>query len=148
MFEKFNQKARMVIYYGRYEASQFGSRKIEPEHVLLGFLREDGSAFATVFGLTEPEAIIRGQIESRAPHGERIPFEAELPLSGETKKVLFRTAEESDRAGHRYIGPEHLLLGLLREEGSLAAAVLNEQGVSYEMAKERLKSWPAGELKG
>src|SRR5215472_15969071 len=95
MFERYTEKARRVIFFARYEASQFGAPAIEPEPLLR----------------------------------ERIPTSVELQLAPETKRVLHYSHEESDRLQHRHIGTEHFLLGLLREERSMAAQILFERGL-------------------
>jgi len=138
MFEKYTEKARRVIFFGRYEASQFGSPYIETEHLLLGLLRED-KALTNRF-LREPTPVenIRKQIEAKTVVREKVSTSVDLPLSNENKRVLAYAAEESERLSHRHIGTEHLLLGLLREEGSLAARILNEHGVRLSAVREEL----------
>ena len=89
MFERYTEKARRVIFFARYEASQFGAPAIEPEHLLLGLMRED----KTLTGRFFPRAqitieSIRREIESRTLLRERIPTSVELPLAPETKRVL------------------------------------------------------------
>ncbi len=115
MFERYTEMARRVIFFARYEASQFGASTIEPEHLLLGLSREDKPLFARF--LTDGKQsleFIRGQIEQRRVTRERIPCSVELPLAEETKRALFNAHEEGERLGDRHIGTEHLLLGLLR----------------------------------
>jgi hypothetical protein len=132
MFERFTEKARRVIFFARYEASQFGSHYIETEHLLLGLLREDEALAHRFLGTTSSESI-RKQIEARVLRGgEVIPTSVDLPLSHECKRVLAYGAEEAERLKHKHIGTEHLLLGLLREEKGLAAAILREHGLQLE----------------
>ena len=116
MFERYTEKARRVIFFARYEASQFGSPYIETEHLLLGLLRED-KALANRF-LRSHAAIesIRKQIEAHTTIREKVSTSVDLPLSHECKRVLAYGAEEAERLNHKHIGTEHLLLGLLREE--------------------------------
>ena len=118
MFERYTEKARRVIFFARYEASQFGSPYIETEHLLLGLLRED-KALANRF-LRSHAAIesIRKQIEAHTTMREKVSTSVDLPLSHECKRVLAYGAEEAERLNHKHIGTEHLLLGLLREEKS------------------------------
>jgi uncharacterized protein YbbC (DUF1343 family) len=130
MFERYTEKARRVIFFARYEASQFGAPMIEPEHILLGVLREDKPLLAHMLSAPQTlEETIRREIEGRAPLREKISTSVELPLAPEAKRVLAYAHEESDRCGHRHIGTEHMLMGLLREERTVAAEVLNEQGL-------------------
>ena len=118
MFERYTEKARRVIFFARYEASQFGSPYIETEHLLLGLLRED-KALTNRFlrGHGEVEAI-RKQVEDHTTVREKVSTSVDLPLSEEAKRVLIHAAEEAERLSHKHIGTEHLLLGLLRGETS------------------------------
>jgi len=139
MFERYTEKARRVIFFARYEASQFGAPAIEPEHLLLGLMRED----KTLTGRFFPRAqitieAIRREIEGRTLLRERIPTSVELPLAPETKRVLHYSHEESDRLQHRHIGTEHLLLGLLREERSMAAHILFERGLRLNAVRDEI----------
>jgi ATP-dependent Clp protease ATP-binding subunit ClpA len=137
MFERYTEKARRVIFFARYEASQFGASQIEAEHILLGLMREDKNLTARFFKppLASIEAI-RKEIEGRATLRERISTSVDLPLSTEAKRVLAFAAEESDRLGHHYIGTEHLLLGLLREENSMAAEILHQHGLELDSVRQ------------
>lgn len=137
MFERYTEKARRVIFFGRYEASQFGSPYIETEHLLLGLLRED-KALSHRLLPGKSQAWIRGQIEARTVKGEKVSTSVDLPLSNECKRVLAYAAEEAERLGHKHIGTEHLLLGLLREEKSFAAELLRESGVQLSAAREEI----------
>src|SRR5256712_8680239 len=139
MFERYTEKARRVIFFARYEASQFGAPAIEPEHLLLGLMRED----KTLTGRFFPRAqitieSIRREIEGRTLLRERIPTSVELPLAPETKRVLHYSHEESDRLQHRHIGTEHLLLGPLREERSMAAQILFERGLRLAAVRDEI----------
>src|SRR5437016_3599539 len=139
MFERYTEKARRVIFFGRYEASQFGSPYIEAEHLLLGLLRED-KALTNRF-LRSPHASIesiRKQIEGRTTVREKVSTSVDLPLSQECKRVLVYAAEEAERLAHKHIGTEHLLLGLLREEKSFAAEILHERGLRLTTIREEL----------
>ena len=138
MFEKYTEKARRVIFFARYEASQFGSPYIETEHLLLGLLRED-KALTNRFlrGHAQVEAI-RKQIEDHTVMGEKVSTSVDLPLSNECKRVLAYAAEEAERLSHQHIGTEHLLLGLLREENSFAAQLLKERGIMLSRIREEL----------
>ena len=104
MFERYTEKARRVIFFARYEASQFGAPAIEPEHLLLGLMREDKSLTARFLARAQTSLeAIRKEIEGRAPLREKISTSVELPLAPETKRVLAYAHEESDRLQHRHI---------------------------------------------
>src|SRR6266702_4456834 len=139
MFERYTEKARRVIFFARYEASQFGAHAIEPEHLLLGLMREDKTLTGRFFPRAQISIeSIRREIEGRTLLRERIPTSVELPLAPETKRVLAYSHEESDRLQHRPIGTEHLLLGLLREERSMAAEILYERGLRLNAVRDAI----------
>lgn len=139
MFERYTEKARRVIFFARYEASQFGATQIEAEHILLGLIREDKNLTYRFFHRSHATVeSIRREIEGRAVMRERIPNNIDLPLSGDAKRVLAFAAEESERLGNRHIGTEHLLLGLLREENSVAAEILYERGLRLSDIRQDL----------
>lgn len=140
MFERYTEKARRVIFFARYEASQFGSPYIETEHLLLGLLREDKALSRRLLPNTSP-AEIRAQIEARTTIREKVSTSVDLPLSNECKRALTYAAEEAERLSHRHIGTEHLLLGLLREEKSFAAQLLQDSGVRLEAARETISKF-------
>ena len=138
MFERYTEKARRVIFFARYEASQFGSPYIETEHLLLGLLREDkplANRFLRSQGSVES---IRKQIESRSAVREKVSTSADLPLSQESKRVLAYAAEEAERLGHKHVGTEHLLLGLLREDKCFATEILHGRGLRLSTLREEL----------
>ncbi len=119
MFEKYNEKARRALFFARYEASKLGSRVIESEHILLGILREGEETVSEIFRRfqVKPEDI-RREIEGERVFVERISSTAELPLSEESKKILAYASHEAESMLHATVGSEHLLIGILRVEGS------------------------------
>ena len=142
MFEKYTEKARRVIFFARYEASQFGSPQIETEHLLLGILREDKGLTNRFLRSHSSVESIRKQIEGLTTIRESISTSVDLPISNECKRVLGYAAEEAERMGHKHIGTEHVLLGLLREEKCFAAELLSERGVKLLTLREELASAP------
>src|SRR5438874_2484983 len=128
MFERYTEKARRAIFFARYETSQFGAPAIESEHLLLGLLREDRSLVDRFLPSTSQEWI-RKRVEQESFRGNSISVSVDLPLSRECKRALVYGAEEATRLKHKHIHTDHLLLGLLREEGSLAARILRECGI-------------------
>src|SRR5688500_14993001 len=148
MFERYTEKARRVIFFARYEASQFGAPAIEPEHLLLGLMREDKTLTGRFFPRAQVSIeSIRKEIEGRTLLREKISTSVELPLAPETKHVLAYAHEESDRLQHRHIGTEHLLLGLLREERSMAAEILYERGLRLNAVRDEIARQPAAEAR-
>jgi Clp amino terminal domain, pathogenicity island component len=131
MFERYGEKARHVIFFARYEASQYGSPHIETEHLLLGVLREDPR-------LLNWEPGIRGEIEAEMKIGERISTSVEVPLSQECMHILNYAAEEATKMGHPRVEPAHLLLAILREEKCLAARFLSKHAVIFGTLREKI----------
>ena len=138
MFERYTEKARRVIFFARYEASQFGSPYIETEHLLLGLLREDKALTNRFLRSHASVESIRKQIEGHTTIREKVSTSVDLPLSNECKRVLAYAAEEAERLSHKHIGTEHLLLGLLREEKCFAAEILHERGLKLMSIREEL----------
>lgn len=134
--ERYTEKARRVIFFARYEASMFGSPYIETEHVLLGLLREDPALTSVVLPSAKSIDAIRTEIEERTTLREKTSTSVDLPLSNESNRVLAYAAEEAERFGHKHVGSDHLLLGLLREKGTFAAYLLNSRGLSLDRARE------------
>src|SRR5436309_3205112 len=140
MFERYTEKARRVIFFARYEASQFGSPYIETEHLLLGLLRED-KALANRFLRSPLTSIgsIRKQIEGRTTVREKVSTSVDLPLSQECKHILAYAAEEAERLSHRHIGTEHLLLGILTLHLSSLLAYCRQSGLDEERLQTIIK---------
>jgi ATP-dependent Clp protease ATP-binding subunit ClpC len=137
MFERYTERARRVLFFARYEASQLGSVSIETEHLLLGLIREGKGLTSRIFARSHLSLEnIRKEIEGRTVFREKVSTSVEIPFSAETKRVLQFAAEEADRLLHNYIGTEHLLLGILREERSVAASILMEKGMRLNTVRE------------
>jgi len=142
MFERYTEKARRVIFFARYEASQFGSPYIETEHLLLGLLREDKALTNRFLRSHASVESVRKQIESHTSALEKTSTSVDLPVSNESKRVLDYAAEEAERLANTHIGTEHLLLGLLREEKCFAAQILVERGLRLSQVREELGRQP------
>ncbi|MCX6552204.1 MAG: ATP-dependent Clp protease ATP-binding subunit [Acidobacteria bacterium] len=141
MFERYTERARRVLFFARYEASQLGRVSLETEHLLLGLIREGKGLTSRIFARSNVVLdSIRKDIEGRTVFREKVSTSVEIPFSSETKRVLQCAAEEADRLLHTYIGTEHLLLGILREERSLAAAILIEKGMRLATVREDVVS--------
>jgi len=109
MFERYTEKARRVIFFARYEASQFGSAHVAPEHVLLGLLREDKALNNRFLPSHASVESIRKEVEEHITIREKFSTAIDLPLSNQCKRVLAYAAEEAERLSHKHIGTEHLL---------------------------------------
>ncbi|MBA3600748.1 MAG: ATP-dependent Clp protease ATP-binding subunit [Acidobacteria bacterium] len=140
MFERYTEKARRVIFFARYEALQYGSQVISPEHILLGLMREDKTISARYFPFRNNLTVeaVRREVEERIVLRERISQSAELHLAAETKRILAFANEESQQLQNRHIGPEHLLLGLVRQERSIAAEILYQHGLRPKDVREEI----------
>ena len=140
MFERYTEKARRVIFFARYEALQYGSHYISPEHILLGLMREDKTISARFFPFRNNLTVeaIRREVEERIVLRERIPQSAELHLAAESKRILAFANEESRQLQNRHIGPEHILLGLVREDRSIAAEILYQYGLRLQDVREEI----------
>jgi len=137
MFERYTERARRVLFFARYEATQLGSTSIETEHLLLGLIREGKGLTSRIFARSHLSLeSIRKEIEGRTVFREKVSTSVEIPFSPETKRVLQYSAEEADRLLHTYIGTEHLLLGLLREEKCVASAILYEKGMRLASVRD------------
>ncbi len=143
MFEKFTEKARRVMFFARYEASQFGSESIQSGHLLLGLLRESEKTSTqllermgvSVSGLRERlVAALTPKDRKIVPSSTSI----DIPMEEEVKRILQHATAESAKLNHKHVGAEHLLLGMLKEEQSLAGRLLKEGGADLIAAKEIL----------
>lgn len=139
------------MFFARYEASQYGRSQVEPEHLLLGLLREYPELrkrFLLSPGVSEA---IRAEIAKRSVPSQKVSTSIDLPLSEECKRVLSYAVEEADRLSHGEIGCEHLIMGLLREEKSFASEVLVRFGISLDRMRQEAEKiasvTPAFELK-
>jgi len=140
MSERLTEGARRTIFFSRYEASQFGSREITTEHLLLGLLREAKVLLGRFLPAYRDEEIRRQIEEQSPPVGEKVSTSVDMPLSSACKKVLSRAEEEAERLKDATIGNEHLLLGLLGfvgEEKCPATEIL--RGCGLELTKVRVE---------
>ena len=147
MFERYTEKARRVIFFARYEASQFGSPFIEPEHLLLGILRDDKEIIRQLLLKVDLETA-RQEVDSRIKPGTKtIPTNVDLPLSEHLKRVLKYGAEEAERLNHQHIGTAHLLLGLMTEKEFASAEFLSRHGATLESLRKRIEALGGQTLK-
>ena len=137
MFEKFTEKAKRILFLARYEASQQGSKVIGTEHILLGLLKEGEETTRELFTRANVSMdLLQAELERRNPAREKLSTSVEIPFSEETKKALQFAEEEAERLMHPHIGTEHLLLGLLRLEDSVAGRMLAERGMRLFAVRE------------
>jgi len=131
MFEKFTERGRKVIVYAREEAERLQNDYLGTEHILLGTLREeDGIPVAVLRKMGIDVDQIRMEVERNLPSsGNTLTF-GDIPFTPRAKKVLEYAVEEARLLGHNYIGSEHLLLGLIREEEGIGGKILRSFGVN------------------
>jgi ATP-dependent Clp protease ATP-binding subunit ClpC len=134
----FTDRVRKVLQMAREEAARLHHEYVGTEHILLGLIREgEGVAAAVLANLNVDLEDIQQQIEETVKKG-KAPAAAgppDLPYTSRAKKVLELAMSEARELNHSYVGTEHLLLGLLREEKGIAAQVLTDKGVNLEQAR-------------
>ncbi|HEU5185681.1 MAG TPA: Clp protease N-terminal domain-containing protein [Gemmatimonadaceae bacterium] len=133
----FTERVRKVLELAREEAARLNHEYVGTEHILLGLIREgQGLASAVLQSLGADPDDIEQLIEQHIKKGPPAPIARDLPYTSRAKKVLELAMAEARELNHSYIGTEHLLLGLLREERGIAAQVLNHLGVTLTAARE------------
>lgn len=137
MFGRFTERAEKVILLSQDEARRLGHNVVGTEHLLLGLVREGQGIAAKVLqslgiGLDE----LRGEIEKVIGRGEDVVI-GKIGFTPRAKRVMELALDEARTLGHNYIGTEHILLGLLREEEGVAARVLRNLGVDVSKARQK-----------
>ena len=131
MYERFTDRARKVMQFANQEAVHLGHEYIGTEHMLLGLVNEGSGVAANVLkNLNVNLAKIREEVEKIVMPGPDMIAMGKLPQTPRAKQVLQYAMEEAKDLKHNYVGTEHLLLGLLREEEGVAAQVLMNVGVN------------------
>ncbi len=139
MFDRFTERARKVMGLARQEAQRFGHDYIGTEHILLGLVQEGSGVAAQVLKNLDVEMKkIRLEVEKIVKNGTNTVTMGQLPFTPRAKKVLELALEEAQNLGHNYIGTEHLLLGLIRENEGIAAQVLMNLNVKLEEVREEV----------
>ncbi len=134
----FTDRVRKVLAMGREEAVRLQHDYVGTEHILLGLIREgEGVAAAVLEALNVDLVQVQERTEEQVRKGKAGATMGELPYTSRAKKVLEFAVAEAREMSHSYVGTEHLLLGLLREEKGVAAQVLESVGVSLEQAREQ-----------
>ncbi|HEY7340723.1 MAG TPA: Clp protease N-terminal domain-containing protein [Ktedonobacterales bacterium] len=137
-FEKFTERARLVLRLAQDEAQQLNHNYMGTEHILLGLVDEgEGLAVKMLLALDVQPNDVRANVMHIIGRGDRIVL-GEIGMTPRAKKVLELAVDESRRLNHHYIGTEHLLLGLVREGEGIAAGVLESLGISLGRARNAL----------
>ncbi len=139
MFDRFTDRAKKVMNLARQEAQRFNHEYLGTEHILLGLVQEGSGVAANVLknmGIDLNK--IRTEVEKIVKTGPSMVTMGQLPFTPRAKKVLELSMEEAGNLGHNYIGTEHLLLGLIKENEGIAAQVLINLGVKLEDVREEV----------
>ncbi|TFG51138.1 MAG: NDP-hexose 4-ketoreductase, partial [Gemmatimonadales bacterium] len=133
----FTDRVRKVLQMAREEAARLHHEYVGTEHILLGLIREgEGVAAAVLQNLNVDLEDIQQKIEETVKKGKAAAATGpDLPYTSRAKKVLELAMTEARELNHSYVGTEHLLLGLLREEKGIAAQVLTDAGVNLEQSR-------------
>ncbi|MEE8141729.1 MAG: ATP-dependent Clp protease ATP-binding subunit [Planctomycetota bacterium] len=149
MFDRFTDRARKVMALARKEAQRFNHDFIGTEHILLGLVQEGSGVAANVLkNIGVDGNKIRAEIEKHVQSGPSMVTMGQLPFTPRAKKVLELSQEEANELGHNYIGTEHLLLGLIRENDGVAAQVLLDLGVKLEDVKNEVLELLGADVSG
>jgi ATP-dependent Clp protease ATP-binding subunit ClpC len=138
MFERFTERARQVVVLAQDEARQLRHNYIGTEHILLGLLREEeGLAARVLESLDVSLEQARVRVTRIVGQGDDV-VTGQVPFTPRAKKVLELSLKEALALGHKYIGTEHILLGLLREGEGVAIQVLADQGADHERIRDEI----------
>jgi len=139
MFDRFTDRAKKVMHIGRQEALRLNHEYIGTEHILLGLVQEGSGVASNVLKNMDIELNkIRMEVERVVQANTSKVMMGQLPFTPRAKKVLELSGEEASNLGHNYIGTEHLLLGLIKENEGIAAQVLMNLGVKLEDVREEV----------
>ena len=139
MYERFTDRARKVMQLANQEAQRFNHEYVGTEHVLLGLIKEGSGVAATVLRNMDVDLRkIRNEIEKIVQAGPEMVTMGKLPQTPRAKKVIEYAIEEARNLNHNYVGTEHLLLGLLREQEGVAAQVLMNLNLKLEEVREEV----------
>lgn len=139
MYERFTDRARKAIQLASHAARSFNHEYIGTEHILLGLVNVGSGAAAKVFeNLVVDPNVIRRQIAKLVQTGPDLVTIGKLPQTPRVKKVIEYAFEEARNLKHGYVGTEHLLLGLLREEETVAAQILMKLGLKLEVVRNEV----------
>ncbi|MEO0069672.1 MAG: ATP-dependent Clp protease ATP-binding subunit [candidate division WOR-3 bacterium] len=137
MQERFTERVRKVMNYARQEAVRLHHDYIGTEHILLGIVKEgEGVAAVVLTNLGINLDDLRRAVENAVPTGFETLVLGDVPLNQEAKSALNYAVDEARKMNHSYVGTEHLLLGLLREERGVACQVLQSLGVDIDLVRQ------------
>jgi ATP-dependent Clp protease ATP-binding subunit ClpC len=142
MYEQFTDRARSVMQLANQEAQRLNHKYIGTEHILLGLVKEGSGVAANVLKNRDIDLRkIRLEIERIVQTGPDMFTMGKLPQTPQAKRAIEYSIEEARNLNHNYVGTEHLLLGLLREQEGVAAQVLTYFGLKLEGLREGVLTW-------
>jgi ATP-dependent Clp protease ATP-binding subunit ClpC len=142
VYERFTDRARMIVELANQEAQRLGRQHVTTEHILLGLVREGSGVAANVLkNLHVKLRQVQLEVERLAIVGAA-GTKGKLPLAPEAKRVMEYAMGAARELNHNYIGSEHLLLGLLREQDGVAARALASLGVTLDKTRTELLNLP------
>ncbi len=146
-FERYTVKAHRLLFFAMHQASRLGSPRVESGHLLLAVLREEKEHFKLFLPFADSREAVYKEIEEQAIRegvfpDQTHPSHSSPPLSDEVQRIQAYAEEEAKLLGSTRIGPVHLLLGMLREEGCHAARFLRERGAEIASIRRGLASHP------
>ena len=139
MFERFTDRARLVVVQAQEEARRLDHDHVGPEHILLGLIDDQvgGLAAKALESLGISPQAVWHRVEEVIGRGEQAPA-GPIPFTSQAKEMLPLALQESGDLGHHYIGTEHILLGLIRQGEGVAAQVLSGLGADLDRARDQV----------
>ena len=132
-FDRYTHKAKQALFFSRYAAGELGSPVIEHEHLLMGLIQAAHGAVSGLFdrtGLSVEQ--VRAALSDPASEREKLAMSVVIPFSDGSKRVVRHAAVEANQLSHQSIGMVHIVLGILRDEHSIAATMLRDNGLTLD----------------
>ncbi len=140
MWQRFTERARRLVFFAQEEARRLGENYVSTEHLLLGLTRENGSVAARILdrmGVSLER--VRSEVERQVARGDG-RLGQDMQLTPRAKRVIDLAYDEARQLSNKYIGTEHLLLGMIREGEGLAGRVLAKLGVELERTRAEVRT--------
>jgi ATP-dependent Clp protease ATP-binding subunit ClpC len=139
MYERFTDRARKVMQLANQETQRFCHEYVGTEHILLGLIKEGSGVAANVLkNLDLDLRTVRVEVAKLVQSGPDMVTKGKLPQTPRAKKVIEYSMEEARNLNHNYVGTEHILLGLLREQEGVAAQVLTNLGLKLDEVRQEV----------
>jgi len=149
MYERFTDRARKAMQLAVQETIRFNHEYIGTEHILLGLIKEGcGTAVDVLKNLHVDLWKIRPEVEKHVLSGPGMATTGKVPQTPRAKKVIEYSMEEARNLNHSYVGTEHILLGLVREQEGVAAQVLFNLGLKLDAVREEVRKLTSGQSDG